>query len=59
MLKPKIGELVEAAKASDRFRMEPQHEYVEIDQIRLVFEDGDLCGWYRPGEESDDDNLCD
>lgn len=22
--------------------------YVEIDQIRLVYEDGELIGWYRP-----------
>lgn len=22
--------------------------YVEIDKIRLIFEDGELVGWYRP-----------
>ena len=22
--------------------------YIEIDQIRLVYEDGELVGWYRP-----------
>lgn len=22
--------------------------YIEIDQIRLVYEDGILVGWYRP-----------
>lgn len=27
--------------------------YIEIDQIRLVYEDGQLVGWYRPGEEED------
>lgn len=22
--------------------------YIEIDQIRLIFEEGELVGWYRP-----------
>ena len=22
--------------------------YIEIDQIRLIYEDGELVGWYRP-----------
>ncbi len=22
--------------------------YIEIDQIRLIYEDGALVGWYRP-----------
>ena len=22
--------------------------YIEIDQIRLIYEDGKLVGWYRP-----------
>lgn len=22
--------------------------YIEIDQIRLIYEDGKLIGWYRP-----------
>lgn len=24
--------------------------YIEIDGIRLVFEDGNIHGWYNPGE---------
>ena len=28
---------------------EAPHVYKELDQIRLVYEDGDLIGWYRPG----------
>lgn len=27
--------------------------YIEIDQIRLIYEDGELIGWYRPGEAED------
>lgn len=23
--------------------------YIEIDKIRLIYEDGELVGWYRPG----------
>ena len=32
---------------------EVAHEYVELDLIRLVYEDGELIGWYRPGDEED------
>ena len=24
--------------------------YIEIDGIRLVVDDGNICGWYNPGE---------
>lgn len=27
---------------------EVEHEYVDLDLIRLVYEDGELIGWYRP-----------
>ena len=27
---------------------EERHDYRDIDQIRLVFEEGSLIGWYRP-----------
>ena len=30
-----------------------QHEYVDLDLIRLVYEDGELIGWYRPGDAED------
>lgn len=30
---------------------EVEHIYEDIDQIRLVKEDGELVGWYRPGME--------
>jgi hypothetical protein len=29
---------------------EVEHEYVDLDLIRLVYEDGELIGWYRPGD---------
>jgi hypothetical protein len=32
---------------------EVEHEYVELDLIRLVYEDGELIGWYRPGDAED------
>lgn len=32
---------------------EVEHEYVDLDLIRLVYEDGELVGWYRPGDEED------
>lgn len=25
--------------------------YVEIDKLRLVYEDGELVGWYNPTQE--------
>lgn len=30
------------------YNEETNHYYVDLDQIRLVFEDGKLVGWYRP-----------
>ena len=30
--------------------VEPRKEYVELDGIRLVCEDGQIVGWYRPGD---------
>lgn len=27
--------------------------YIELDQIRLVYEDDELVGWYRPGGAED------
>ena len=32
---------------------EVEHEYVDLDLIRLVYEDGELIGWYRPGDAED------
>ena len=32
---------------------EVEHEYIELDLIRLVYEDGELIGWYRPGDAED------
>jgi hypothetical protein len=29
---------------------EVEHEYLDLDLIRLVYEDGELIGWYRPGD---------
>ena len=26
--------------------------YIEIDQIRLVYEDGKLVGWYNPNKDN-------
>lgn len=31
------------------------HVYKELDLIRLVYEDGQLIGWYRPGEVDEDE----
>lgn len=30
--------------------VDPRKEYVELDGIRLVCEEGQIVGWYRPGE---------
>lgn len=30
--------------------VDPRKEYVELDGIRLVCEDGQIVGWYRPGD---------
>ena len=30
--------------------VDPRKEYVELDGIRLVCEEGQLVGWYRPGD---------
>lgn len=30
---------------------EIQHVYIDLDQIRLVYEEGRLVGWYRPEVE--------
>lgn len=30
---------------------EAVHVYKDLDQIRLVYEDDKLVGWYRPGGE--------
>lgn len=32
---------------------EVAHVYKELDGIRLVYEDGELVGWYRPMLESE------
>ena len=32
---------------------EVEHEYLDLDLIRLVYEDGELIGWYRPGDAED------
>lgn len=32
---------------------EVEHEYIDLDLIRLVYEDGELIGWYRPGDAED------
>ena len=43
----------ELAKASIVKRIpcevDPRKEYVELDGIRLVCEEGQIVGWYRPG----------
>lgn len=31
--------------------VDPRKEYVELDGIRLVYEEGQLVGWYRPGND--------
>lgn len=33
---------------NDMYNEETNHYYVDLDGIRLVFEDGKLVGWYRP-----------
>ena len=44
----------ELAKASIVKRIpcevDPRKEYVELDGIRLVREEGQIVGWYRPGD---------
>ena len=44
----------ELAKASIVKRIpcevDPRKEYVELDGIRLVCEEGQIVGWYRPGD---------
>lgn len=44
----------ELAKASIFKRIpcevDPRKEYVELDGIRLVCEEGQIVGWYRPGD---------
>ena len=30
--------------------VDPRKEYVELDGIRLVCEEGQIVGWYRPGD---------
>lgn len=30
--------------------VEPRKEYVDLDGIRLVCEEGQIVGWYRPGD---------
>lgn len=29
-------------------RVDDRKHYVKLDQIHLVYEDGELVGWYRP-----------
>lgn len=31
-----------------RIDVDERKYYIEIDQIRLIYEDGELVGWYRP-----------
>lgn len=31
-----------------RIDIDERKYYIEIDQIRLIYEDGELVGWYRP-----------
>lgn len=38
-------------KAEKAWSGEADHVYQDLDQIRLVWENGKLVGWYRPGEE--------
>lgn len=35
-------------RTNDMYNEETNHYYVDLDGIRLVFEDGKLVGWYRP-----------
>lgn len=30
--------------------------YIEIDKIRLIYEDGELVGWYNPERSENDEN---
>lgn len=34
-----------------RIEVSERKYYIEIDKIRLVYEDGELVGWYRPEGE--------
>ena len=31
-----------------RIDVDERKYYIDIDQIRLIYEDGELVGWYRP-----------
>lgn len=31
--------------------VDPRKVYVELDGIRLVYEEDQLVGWYRPGDD--------
>lgn len=33
--------------------VDPRKVYVELDGIRLVYEEDQLVGWYRPGNEDE------
>jgi hypothetical protein len=37
-----------------RIEVNERKYYIEIDKIRLVYEDGELVGWYKPEGECDD-----
>ena len=36
-----------------KIKVDDRKYYVELDCIRLVYEDDQLVGWYRPGEAED------
>ena len=36
-----------------RINVDDRKYYIELDQIRLVYEDDQLVGWYRPGMEEE------
>ena len=38
-------------KEMKRIEVNERKYYVEIDGIRLIYEDGELIGWYRPDVE--------
>ena len=36
-----------------KIKIDDRKYYIELDQIRLVYEDDQLVGWYRPCEAED------
>lgn len=38
-------------KKTKKIIVDERKYYIEIDKIRLVYEDGELVGWYRPDIE--------